>query len=71
MAGVHFDFAGARVLVTGGSNGIGLAVARAFVSAGAEVVEVMELNEVTAAMMTVIRHSALDWDGTDPVRVLG
>jgi NAD(P)-dependent dehydrogenase (short-subunit alcohol dehydrogenase family) len=32
-----FDFGGARVLVTGGSNGIGLAVARAFRAAGAHV----------------------------------
>ena len=33
----HFDFAGARVLVTGGSNGIGLGIARAFADAGAHV----------------------------------
>jgi len=32
-----FDYAGARVLVTGGSNGIGLAVASAFHHAGADV----------------------------------
>jgi 3-oxoacyl-[acyl-carrier protein] reductase len=37
VAGVTFDFAGARVLVTGGSNGIGLGVATAFVRAGATV----------------------------------
>ena len=30
-----FDYSGARVLVTGGSNGIGLGVARAFRDAGA------------------------------------
>jgi NAD(P)-dependent dehydrogenase (short-subunit alcohol dehydrogenase family) len=34
---VHFDFSGTRVLVTGGSNGIGLGIARAFSAAGAEV----------------------------------
>jgi NAD(P)-dependent dehydrogenase (short-subunit alcohol dehydrogenase family) len=33
----RFDFADARVLVTGGSNGIGLGIARAFADAGAHV----------------------------------
>ena len=34
---IHFDFSGCRVLVTGGSNGIGLGIGRAFDAAGAEV----------------------------------
>jgi len=34
---VRFDFAGARVLVTGGTSGIGHAIARAFADAGAGV----------------------------------
>lgn len=34
---VHFDYSGTHVLVTGGSNGIGLGVARAFAEAGADV----------------------------------
>ena len=34
---VRFDFSGTHVLVTGGSNGIGLGVSRAFVAAGAAV----------------------------------
>src|SRR5438874_1906441 len=38
MAATHFDFTGNRVLVTGGSNGIGLGIASAFREAGAEVV---------------------------------
>lgn len=37
MVAANFDFTGTRVLVTGGSNGIGLGVARAFRAAGAEV----------------------------------
>ena len=34
---VRFDFSGCRVLVTGGTNGIGAGVARAFLDAGAQV----------------------------------
>ncbi len=37
MARVRYDFAGCRVLVTGGSSGIGAGIARAFSDAGAEV----------------------------------
>jgi len=37
MNALRFDFGGARVLVTGGSNGIGLGIARAFAAAGARV----------------------------------
>lgn len=37
MAEPDFDFAGARVLVTGGSNGIGYGIAAAFAAAGAAV----------------------------------
>jgi 3-oxoacyl-[acyl-carrier protein] reductase len=34
---VHFDYSGARVLVTGGTSGIGLGIASAYRDAGAEV----------------------------------
>jgi NAD(P)-dependent dehydrogenase (short-subunit alcohol dehydrogenase family) len=37
MEGVSFDFGGRRVLVTGGTSGIGFGVAGAFADAGAEV----------------------------------
>jgi NAD(P)-dependent dehydrogenase (short-subunit alcohol dehydrogenase family) len=37
MNAPHFDFVGTRVLVTGGSNGLGLGIADAFLAAGAEV----------------------------------
>ena len=38
FSGISYDYRGAQVLVTGGSNGIGLACARAYREAGAEVV---------------------------------
>ena len=37
MSGTTFDYEGARVLVTGGTSGIGLAIANAFFDAGADV----------------------------------
>ncbi len=49
-ATAHYDFSGARVLVTGGTSGIGLATARAFLQAGAQVV------------ITGTRPSADDYD---------
>jgi NAD(P)-dependent dehydrogenase (short-subunit alcohol dehydrogenase family) len=48
--GATFDFAGAQVLVTGGSNGIGQGIATAFVAAGAHVT------------ITGTRTSAADYD---------
>jgi len=37
MTSVRFDFTGAHVLVTGGTSGIGHAIAGAFADAGADV----------------------------------
>src|SRR5262249_60690186 len=54
MNAVRFDFAGARVLVTGGTRGIGLAVATAFADAGA------------AVAVTGTASSAASYDGIDP-----
>lgn len=48
--GVSFDFSDASVLVTGGSNGIGLGIARAYSEAGADV------------LITGRRTSASDYD---------
>jgi len=50
MAGLTFDFAGCDVLVTGGTSGIGLGVARAFAAASARVI------------VTGRRASASDYD---------
>lgn len=53
VRGVTFDFTGARVLVTGGTSGIGAGVARAFAAAGASVT------------VTGTRPTAADYDGDD------
>ena len=37
----------------------------------AAVIEIMELNDMTAGMGTFVRDAAANWDGTDPIRVLG
>ena len=42
MANLSFDFSDCRVLVTGGTSGIGACIARAFRGAGAEVTEAAE-----------------------------
>ncbi len=50
MGEVRFDFSGSQVLVTGGSSGIGFAIANAFRTAGAEV------------LITGTRAAASDYD---------
>jgi 3-oxoacyl-[acyl-carrier protein] reductase len=53
MNTVNFDFTGAHVLVTGGTSGIGNAIAAAFAGAGA------------AVTVTGTRSAAADYPGTD------
>ena len=50
MNGVSFDFTGTKVLVTGGTSGIGYAASTAFADAGASVT------------VTGTRSSAADYD---------
>lgn len=49
------DFSGKHVLVTGGSRGIGLHVARAFAVAGADVTVLAERDEVTEVAQELAR----------------
>jgi catechol 2,3-dioxygenase-like lactoylglutathione lyase family enzyme len=35
------------------------------------VIEIMEDNEITSGMGKFIRDAAVDWDGSDPIRILG
>jgi catechol 2,3-dioxygenase-like lactoylglutathione lyase family enzyme len=37
----------------------------------ATVFEIMELDEITSGMGAFVRDAAIDWDGRDPVRVVG
>ena len=36
-----------------------------------QIIEIMELNDVTTGMATFVRDAAANWDGSDPIRVLG
>jgi 3-hydroxybutyrate dehydrogenase len=71
---MSFDLGGKRVLVTGGSRGIGYAVARAFVAAGADVTVLAEREEVfDAARKLASEHGcdvrAIHCDVTDRARL--
>ena len=37
----------------------------------AAVIEISELTDATSAMATFVRDAAVEWDGSDPIRVLG
>ncbi|MEO8602243.1 MAG: SDR family oxidoreductase [bacterium] len=70
----RFDFAGAQVLVTGGSNGIGLAIARAFADAGARVTITGTRTDAAAYAHDLLRfeYRALDMrDGAAIDRLAG
>jgi len=66
---VRFDFSGTRVLVTGGSGGIGLGIARAFADAGARVAITgrrAKASEYDADLAAFEYHPA---DMTDPASI--
>jgi hypothetical protein len=56
-------------------HGTGGGIAKfAYLDAGgftSTVIEVMEFNETTKWMTTMVREAGKDWDGLDPVRTLG
>jgi 3-hydroxybutyrate dehydrogenase len=64
---VDLGLSGRRVLVTGASRGIGLAVARAFAAAGCRVALLAETEEVVAAADGI--GTPIVCDVTDPVAV--
>nr|WP_090277943.1 VOC family protein [Mycolicibacterium komanii]CRL73222.1 glyoxalase/bleomycin resistance protein/dioxygenase [Mycolicibacterium komanii] len=37
----------------------------------AQIVEIMELTDITSGMASFVRDAAANWDGSDPIRVLG
>lgn len=37
----------------------------------AQIIEIMELTDITSGMASFVRDAAANWDGSDPIRVLG
>ncbi len=69
---VAYDFSGQRVLVTGASSGIGLAVARAFAEAGADLVVLADTDAIhDAAAQLPGRAQAVQCDISDAQAVTG
>ncbi|MGY1651902.1 SDR family NAD(P)-dependent oxidoreductase [Geodermatophilus sp. SYSU D01119] len=72
MATTTFDFSGSVVLVTGGGTGIGLAITRAFLDAGATVAVTGRRREKLEAALESVpedRAVALPADVSDPAQV--
>ncbi|KAK9794304.1 hypothetical protein WJX73_002144 [Symbiochloris irregularis] len=70
-ASTGFDFTGQRVLVVGGSSGIGLATAKLFASLGAKVIVASSSKDKLDAATKAIGHGAtgIVTDATDDAQV--
>ena len=71
--GIHFDYSGAEVLVTGGTSGIGLACARGYRDAGANVTITGRRDAATDydADLSGLSYLALDVADRDALYALG
>jgi NAD(P)-dependent dehydrogenase (short-subunit alcohol dehydrogenase family) len=67
---MHFDFSSRHVLVTGGTSGIGLGIARAFADAGARVVAAGLVGPDAPASGDTLRVAALDVTDADAINAL-
>ena len=71
MPGVQFDFSGQRALVSGGTSGIGFAIASALANAGAEVIAAGRLSDLAttdpAGDTTRLRFFDLDVTSTESI----